>query len=87
MPKKFHSVRENGIKFVFKMDEVDPNLLHIFARHLTSIEDSLDVYFDSEPTWNEEYQRFENYSDTHGLYWFWIDERDKVVMVVSCFKI
>lgn len=87
MPKKFHSVRENGIKFVFKMDEVDPNLLHIFARHLTSIEDSLDVYFDSEPTWKEEYQRFENYSDTHGLYWFWIDERDKVVMVVSCFKI
>ncbi len=87
MPGNFQHIEENGFKFVFKMDEVDPELLHIFARHLTSIEDALDTYFDSEPTWNAEFRRFENYSDSHGLYWFWIDEKDKVIMVISCFRI
>lgn len=87
MAKKFEQVHENGITFVFKMDEVDPDILHIFARHLTTTDDALDVYFDSTPTWNERFSRFENYTDTHGLYWFWLDEKEKVVMIVSCFRL
>ncbi|HEY9680463.1 MAG TPA: hypothetical protein V6C86_02630 [Oculatellaceae cyanobacterium] len=86
MARKFEHVVENGIRFVFKMDEVDPDMLHIYARHLTTIDDALDVYFDSEPSWNEQFERFENYTDTHGLYWFWLDE-PKVVMIVSCFRL
>jgi hypothetical protein len=85
--KRFEHVIENGIKFVFKMDDVDPNLLHIYARHLTTIDDALDLFFDTKPTWNQEFERCENYSETHGLYWFWIDESKKIVMVVSCFRL
>lgn len=87
MARKFEHVVENGIQFVFKMDDVDPSLLHIYARHLTTIDDVLDVFFDSMPSWNERFERFENYSDTHGLYWFWLDKAQKVVMVVSCFRL
>jgi hypothetical protein len=54
MAKKFEQVVEDGITFVFKMDEVDPTLLHIFARHLTTIDDALDVYFGSTTAWNEQ---------------------------------
>jgi hypothetical protein len=85
--KRFEHVIENGIKFVFKMDDVDPTLLHIYARHLTTIDDALDVFFDTTATWDQEFERYENYSDTHGLYWFWIDEAKRIVMVVSCFRL
>jgi hypothetical protein len=50
-------VVENGIRFVFKMDPVDPNILHIYARHLTTIDDALDVFFGSMPGWNEQHER------------------------------
>lgn len=85
--KKFEEVVENGIKLVFKMDDIDPDLLHIYARHLTTIDDALDVFFGSAPTWNEQFERYENYNDTHGLYWFWINQPNKIVMVVSCFRL
>jgi hypothetical protein len=85
--KKYEHVAENGITFVFKMDEVDPDLLHIYARHLTSIDDALDVFFSSAPAaWNEQFRRYESFNDTHGLYWLWINEPNKIVMVVSCFR-
>lgn len=86
MPKYEH-VFENGIKFVFRMEDDAPDLLHIYARHLTTIDDALDVYFNTVPVWNERYERYENYSNTHGLYWFWLSEPDKVVMIVSCFRL
>lgn len=87
MQKKFQHVVENGIKFVFKMDEVDPDVLHIYARHLTSVDEALDVFFDSTRSWNEQFNRYENFTETHGLYWFWLDEPGKVVMIVSCFRL
>ena len=86
MAKKFQHVIENGIRFVFKMDEVDPEMLHTYARHLTTIDDALDAFFDSTPDWNENFKRYENYTDTHGLYWFWLDQPGKIVMIVSCFR-
>jgi hypothetical protein len=84
---RYKRVRENGHVFVFKYEDDPPGVLHIFARHLTEIDDALDVFFSSEPSWNEELGRFENQSDTHGLYWFWLDEGAKVVMVISCFRL
>ena len=71
----------------FRYDTVDPSILHIYARHLTSIDDALDVFFDTEPKWNEEYERFENYSVTHGLFWFWKNEERKIVVIITCFRI
>lgn len=83
----YRNVDENGIRFVFKYDDDAPELLHIFARHLTSIDDALDTFFDGHTCgWNEQRARFETYSETHGLYWFWIEE-GSVVMVVSCFRV
>ena len=86
MPK-YKVVVENGIKFFFKYDDDAPDLLHIFARHLTSIDDALDVFFDCEATWNEAHMRFESYSKSHGIYWFWINETERKVMIISCFRL
>jgi hypothetical protein len=87
VPKKFVRATKNGVTFVFKMDEVNPEILHIYARHLTTIDDAVGVFFDdSNPVWNITYERYENYNDTHGLYWFWLDKPNRVVMVVTCFR-
>ena len=84
---KYKRVRENHITFVFKADDDDPEILHIYARHLTSIDDSLDVFFDpaASQTWNEAHRRFERANRSHTLFWFWLDEPGRVVMVVTCF--
>jgi hypothetical protein len=60
---------------------------HIYARHLSEIDDALDVFFDTKATWNEQFRRFENYSNTHGLFWFWLNESKKEVQIISCFRI
>lgn len=85
MPRYKHVI-DNGIKFVFKYDDQAPDLLHIYARHLTTIDDALDLFFDEKAVWNEQFQRYENYSDTHGMYWYWLNQQNKIVMIVSCFR-
>lgn len=87
MLPEYKRITEEGITFLFKFDQVDPTILHIYARHLTDIDDALDVFFETQPTWNEQFRRFENYSATHGLFWFWRDESKKVIVIISCFRI
>lgn len=82
----YHQFRAKGVRFVFKYDETDPTILHIFARHLTSPADAMRVFFAASPVWNEVHQRFESVTETYGLYWYWLDEAERVVMVVSCFE-
>jgi ribosomal protein L31 len=82
---KFQVHRCKGIKFLFKFDEVAPDLLHIYARHLTTARDAIETYFEGQSTWNEQYERFETSTATHCLYWFWLKE-GKDVMVISCFR-
>lgn len=61
--------------------------LHIYARHMCSPEDAINVFFETEEDeWDPEFRRFESFTDTHGLYWFWMDEEKTVVMIISCFK-
>jgi hypothetical protein len=86
---RYRQFREQGVVFVFKTDADDPELLHIYARHLTTVDDALDVFFDpgARETWNPQHQRFERYNGTHGLFWFWRDEAKKVVMVITCFTL
>ncbi|MBW1878397.1 MAG: hypothetical protein JRI25_16075 [Deltaproteobacteria bacterium] len=71
------------------MDDDDPTLLHIYARHLTGIDDALDVWFgaDASQTWNVARARYERFSKNHGLFWFWLDQQTEVVMVITCFKL
>jgi hypothetical protein len=85
MPAWKH-VRSGGVVFVFKYDLDDPSILHIFARHLMTVDDALRTWFDedAEDTWNDEYGRFETRSDTRVLYWKWLTEAERV-LVISCF--
>jgi hypothetical protein len=45
----------------------------------------MDTFFEGDTRWNAERRRFETSTDTHTLYWFWL-EQNAVVMVVSCFR-
>jgi hypothetical protein len=84
--KPYKRVEENGIEFLFKYDDDAPELLHIYARHVTDIDDALDTFFGGQTTWNAQFERFETFTQTHGLFWFWLEEK-KRVMVISCFKV
>ncbi len=86
MLPRFKHYKARGIKFVFKYDDVAPDLLHIYARHLTTPHDAATAFFAAPAIWNEENKRFETYSTTHCLLWYWLKEM-KDVMVISCFRI
>ncbi|MDE3076270.1 MAG: hypothetical protein KGJ86_12650 [Chloroflexota bacterium] len=79
--------RAEGIRFVFAYDRDDPTLLHIYARHLTTPQEAMDTFLDptATTTWNQRYGRFETYSAARGLFWFWL-EQGQAVMVISCFR-
>jgi hypothetical protein len=85
MPR-YKRVRSQNFTFLFAYDQTDPTLLHIYARHTTTIEDVLRVWFDqrAEDVWNEQYERFESRSETHVLYWTWLDD-GHTVLIISCF--
>jgi hypothetical protein len=76
----------SGIRFVFKKDEDDSRLLHIYARHLTTVDEAIETYFLGSTTYNEKRKRFETMSSTHGVFWFWLKTGTEV-MVISCFRI
>jgi hypothetical protein len=84
----YRRVRERGIVFYFKYDDQHPEFLHIYVRHLTGIDDALDVFFDPnrQDAWNEGHQRWESGSTSHMLYWIWLEERKKV-LVITCFEL
>jgi hypothetical protein len=79
-------VQAEGIVFLFAYDNDDPKLLHIYARHLTTVDDALRVWFDSEAeeVWNEDRQRFEVQTETHVLYWTWMTDSERV-LIITCF--
>lgn len=58
-------------------------------RHLTTIDDALDVYFEPNAvhTFNAQFSRYESHNATHGMFWFWINASDRVVTVALCFTI
>lgn len=82
------SIRAWGTTFRFAYDPEAPELLHIFARHMTTTADAVGIFFDpnAEQEYNEGFERFERRTATHELYWFWIDKDRQLVMVISCFK-
>jgi hypothetical protein len=84
----YRRVRGNGVTFVFKTEPGHPDLLHIYARHLTTEQDAVNTFFaaDDRSVWNAAAERWETQSNTHLLYWFWLEE-GSTVMVISCFRI
>lgn len=85
--RKWARRRSQGHLFLFKYEEEAPDLLHIYVRHLTTPEDAIRTFFAGQTTWNERHQRFETESETHIVYWFWLDESNKKVLVISCFNV
>lgn len=77
-----------GIAFYFRYDDQHHELLHIYVRHLTDIDDVLDVFFDPDrkDEWNEERRRWESYSRSHTLCWTWLEDGKKV-LVITCFTL
>lgn len=80
-------VKENGILFFFKYDEISKDQLHIFVRHLTTIDNALNTFFDGKSIWNTKNERFETRNETHELYWFWLDDNKTKVMIITCFNL
>ena len=79
-------LKSNALLFYFKYDKTNPAILHIYARHLTSIDDALNVFFNTRSIWNEQYQRYEALTKTHGLYWFWRNEQKREITIITCFR-
>lgn len=71
MPFSGLIVEEENIKFFFKYDNYSKEkLLHIWVRHLTTIDNALDVFFENNSTkWNDINERFESYNDYTGSGW------------------
>ena len=68
--QKYSYYYEGGYKFVFKYDELFPDVLHIWARHTKAMEDAVRVWFDGESDiWNWRFSRFETFTEREGLYW------------------
>lgn len=86
MPRRTE-VEADGFTFVFTHDPADEELLHIYARHLTTIDDALAVWFDeeSEDEWNRRFERYETRNRSHVLYWKWLIQGRRV-LIITCFS-
>jgi len=83
MPYK--RVKAQGTTFVFKYELDVPDILHIYARHKKEPDDAIYLFFEGPSYWNLKRGLYETIVGTEGLWWFWIDEEARIVMVVSCF--
>lgn len=62
-------------RFVFKVDDDFPNMLHIWVRHTKTVEDAVEIWFEgTNDQWDPKYKRFATYKDTRGVYWIWLIE-------------
>jgi len=74
----------NGQRFFFLYDRGQHGILHVVLRGVTP-EDAMRAYFQAEPTWNEQRQRFETMGHTYGVFWVKPSQYPDVVLVISCF--
>lgn len=84
---KYTVKRSNQHIFFFKHESDTLELLHIYVRHLTTEQDAIIAFFSGTTTWNKTRKRFETTNTKHTVYWFWMDEAQKKVMIVTCFSV
>lgn len=86
MEKRYQRHKSRGHIFVFKYDSVDPNMLHITARHEMKPQDAISVFFDTDAItfYDLRFNRFETANEEVVIQWFWINENEKVVMIITC---
>jgi hypothetical protein len=84
--RRYTQVKAEGLTFSFAHDRQQPTMLHIYVRHLTSIDDALGTWFDTdaEEIWNPQYRRFETRGFSHVVYWTWLAENERV-LIITCF--
>ncbi len=84
---RYKVVSCDGYKFFFKFESDPPDILHIYARGLFEPKDAIRVWNEgTEETENLVFSRFETYTETHGIYWLWLDTEKTKVLIISCFK-
>lgn len=84
--KRYSSLKTNGVRFIFTVEEDPPGMLHIYARHRKTKEDAVFVYFNGDSVYLNERKCWQTSLGKETLWWFWLDESAKVVMVISCFE-
>ena len=84
--KRYKLQHYKDYTFVFKFEDGYTDMLHIWIRHTTEPKDAIRAFFEGESIWNAEHERFETSTPAHTVFWFWIDEKAKKVMVITCFK-
>ena len=82
---RYRNVRARDVTFVFKYENDAPDLLHIWARHRKMEEDAIYIFFNGVTVRNEEHDCWETQVLKEVLWWFWIDEKKKIAMVITCF--
>jgi hypothetical protein len=88
LPNKYKLVTLKGCKFFFKFEEDHPDILHIYARGLFEPKDAIEIWFEGYmEIVNAKNNRIETYTNSHGIYWYWLDEPMRTkVFIISCFK-
>ena len=81
----YKNVKACHHQFVFKYDKDHPELLHIWVRHLKTEDDAIYIFFNGETVWNKQQDCWETSIEKEGIWWFWLDEAKKVIMIISCF--
>ena len=84
MPR-YKNVKARGVTLVLKYEEDFPDLLHVWARHRKTEEDVLYIFFSGKTERNDEQDCWETKVGAEVLWWFWIDEANKVAMIITCF--
>ena len=83
---KWKIIKRENIKFFFKYEPSSPELLHIYVRHLSTVGQALWIWFNGKTNFNEAYNRFETETETHCLYWNWMNIEKSKVMIITCFE-
>ena len=87
MTNKYEVITCEGYKFYFKYENDYPDILHIYARGLLMPSEAISVWFDgTHEIYNNERQRWQTYTKTHGIYWLWLDEKNSRILIISCFR-
>lgn len=87
MVGKYKVIKYKDYTFFFKFEDDPPDMLHIWLRHTTEPKDAIKTFIEGETIWNKRNERFETTNTKHTIYWFWLDESEKKIMIITCFSL
>jgi len=87
--RRMRVVEAGGYTFYFAYDRRRTSELHVETRSGVSLDAAIEMFFEGSHAWNERRNRFECYTESHGLYWAWLyaDDTSTNVLVISCFPL